>query len=148
MSKRTEGKVKYGSSLPMTGGTTCVSSPFGEGWAYVAIMKGYETIAVLPAQDSNKFIGKSSEPDIDTTEANAEHIIALWNASVDVDTEDAKRYLEHGKEQEVKYLKLIAFVNKVLSNSHIPEEDDRCKCPLCHLGREAQALLTKLKGGE
>jgi hypothetical protein len=102
--KHTEGKIKSGTRLPETGGTSSVVDPFGlidasrGPWPFRQVMQGYETIALVPAQDSNKTPGRSAEPVKDSDKANAEHIEALWNAADGMTTEEAVKYLEHGRQ--------------------------------------------------
>jgi hypothetical protein len=126
--EHTQGKVKHGTGLAATGGTASVHAPFGKGWPYTQIMQGYETIAILPAQDKNRTPGCNAEPDMVTTDKNARRFETLWNAADGMSNEDAVKYLEHGAEM-LEYVK--RWCNKCEEQGkkhHIPLSCDNCPC--------------------
>ena len=118
--KHTQGEVTHGSGLPETGGTSSVNAPFGKGWPFTKIMQGYETIAILPAQDKNKIVGRNPEPDVVTTDYNARRIEAFWNAADGMTTEEAVRYIKHGRE--------MVGILKMLSSKHCMSCYEISKC--------------------
>jgi hypothetical protein len=116
MSEYTKGKWIAGYNPRVTGPTTPnVGGPCcgGRDWPYRTINVGQETIAIVPAQDNIKQIGKRGESNMQSAVDNADLICALHNMAVSINPSNPLAVAE-GMEELVKATKAVISMSKYM----------------------------------